>query len=116
MVRIIPFVLDEIPPPERTLKENTVQFWVWNVLITIAAILLGCSLYFGLSHIFDISLMILAVLSFISTIYLGLAIYRVRKLTKEKEIQINTQIMIFHTSTVILYFLSTFAFVVTAVF
>ena len=116
MVRIIPFVLDEIPPPERMLKENTVQFWVWNVLITIAAILLGCSLYFGLSHIFVISLMILAVLSFISTIYFGLAIYRVRKLTKEKEIQINTQIMIFHASTVILYFLSTFAFVVFYVF
>ena len=46
MVRIIPFVLDDKTLPQSILKENTVQFWVFIVLNTICAILLGVTYYF----------------------------------------------------------------------
>ena len=46
MVRIIPFVLDDVPPPESILKSNKVQFWLWTVLNMIVAFLSGIFVYF----------------------------------------------------------------------
>jgi hypothetical protein len=46
MVRIIPFVLDEIPPPLIIVKSNIAQFWILTILNTIAAVLLGVSSFF----------------------------------------------------------------------
>jgi cation transport ATPase len=110
MVRIIPFVLEGTSPTKSIVKSNTAQFWIWTILNTIAAVLSGVSYYFG--HISShyktdkISLMIITLLCIISAIYLGMSIYRIRKLTKKKEIHINTKIMIVHSSTVIIYLLS----------
>jgi hypothetical protein len=87
MVRIIPFVLDEIAPPEKIFMQNTAQFWIWTVINSIAAVLLGFSTYFGyIANHFKtvgISLMILCLLNTVSVLYLGLSIYRIRKLTKQ---------------------------------
>ena len=47
MVRIIVFVLDKILPSQSIFKQNISQFLIWTILITIAAILLGLSAYFG---------------------------------------------------------------------
>jgi drug/metabolite transporter (DMT)-like permease len=55
--------------------------------------------------------MIICLLDLISGIYLGLSIYRIRKLTKEKGIEINTKIMIVHVLTFILSLLSMFIWV-----
>jgi hypothetical protein len=41
MVRIIPFLLDDIPPPESIIKSNKAQFWIWMVLNTTAGVLAG---------------------------------------------------------------------------
>jgi hypothetical protein len=46
MMRIIPFVLDEIPPPLSILKHNRVQFWLWTVLNIVVALLLGIFAYY----------------------------------------------------------------------
>ena len=84
-----------------------------------AAVLFAVSSYFGwiIGHyrINEISLLIICLLSFISGFYLGLSIYRIRKLTKEKEIQINTKIMILHGSTFILSMLTMFIWVISLV-
>ena len=90
MVRIIPFVLDDIPIPENIIKLNKTQFWVWIILNTIAAILWGITMIYN--EFIRISLIIVFLLGFISANYLGLSIYRIRKLIKQKEIQINTKI------------------------
>jgi hypothetical protein len=82
MVRIIPFVLDEIPLNSNILKSNTAQFWILTFLITIAAVLLGVSAYFENNLYQIIILYILTLLSFISAIYLVWSIYRIKKLTK----------------------------------
>ena len=69
MVRIIPFVLDETLPPQSIVNSNKAQFWLWTILNTVAAVLLGVSFYFGniTGHlkIAFISLYILTLLSFI---------------------------------------------------
>jgi|688.fasta_scaffold1557849_1 hypothetical protein len=46
MVRIIPFVLDVIPPPEFIIRSNRIQFWLIVFIIAIVAILCGVSKYF----------------------------------------------------------------------
>ena len=107
MVRIIPFVLDEKPLLQSIVKENSVQFWVLIVLNTIDAVLIGVSLYFCYVSencpAFYIIYMATCLLGFISGIYLGLSIFRIRKLTKERKLEINTKIMIVHISTFILF-------------
>ena len=104
MVRIIPFVLDDIPIPENIIKLNKTQFWVWIILNTIAAVLWVITAFFSSLNFF--SYIINFLLGLISAIYLGLSIYRIRKLTKQKEVQINTKIMIVRAYTVILTLLS----------
>ena len=46
MARIIPFVLDDIAPPERIVKSNRVQYWVWFILNIVVLALIGVSYYF----------------------------------------------------------------------
>jgi uncharacterized membrane protein YozB (DUF420 family) len=82
-----------------------------TILNTIAAVLLGVSAYFGDFKYIEIIENILTLLSCISAIYLVWSIYRIRKLTKEKNIEINTKIMIVHALTVCIFLLSLFAFV-----
>jgi hypothetical protein len=50
-------------------------------------------------------------LGLISAIYLVMSIYRIRRLTKENKIEINTKIMILHVSTVTIYLLSLLIYV-----
>jgi hypothetical protein len=115
MVRIIPFVLDALPPLQSIIYQNTAQFWIWIVLNTMAAVAIGVSTYFGeitgRRKNSEISYLTLTLLEFISLIYLGLSIYRIRKMTKEKEIKINTKLMIVHALTVIISLLSLFIWI-----
>ena len=46
MVRIIPYVLDDIPPPESIFRSNRIQFWVFTVLNIVVAFLVAASYYF----------------------------------------------------------------------
>ena len=108
MVRIIPFVLDDIPPPESLLRSNIAQFWVWTILNIIVSFLTAVSIYlwlfFDLNGDNDASLklqgyyfyctIVFCFLSIISTAYLGLSIYRIKKLINEKELKVNTKLMI----------------------
>ena len=110
MVRIIPFVLDEIPPPLIIVKSNIAQFWILTILNTIAAVLLGVSSFFKNINDQVIIIYVLTLFSFISAIYLVWSVYRIRKLTKEKKLDINTKIIIVHALTVSIYLLSLFAF------
>ena len=108
MVRIIPFVLDDIPPPESLLRSNIAQFWVWTILNIVVSFLTAVSIYlslfFDLNGDNDASLKLqgyyfyctiaFCFLSIISTAYLGLSIYRIKKLINEKELKVNTKLMI----------------------
>ena len=55
MVRIIPFVLDDIAPPESIVKSNRVQYWVWIWISMIFALLSGIAKYFWQSLYVSIS-------------------------------------------------------------
>jgi hypothetical protein len=76
----------------------------------IAAVLLGVATYFQKIHDQDIIIYILTLFSYISAISLVWSIYRIRKLIKEKNIEINTKIMIVHALTISIFLLSLFAF------
>jgi len=79
----------------------------------IAAVLLGVATYFQKIHDQDIIIYILTLFSYISAIYLVWSIYRIRKLIKEKNIEINTKIVIVHALTISIFLLSLFAFAST---
>ena len=47
MIRIIPYVLDEVSTPPEIVKSNRIQFWIWLILITVVAFCLNVCLYFS---------------------------------------------------------------------
>ena len=117
MVRIIPFVLDDIAPPESIMKSNRVQFWLWSVLNTLTAFLAGVSYYVycvdGYDRalmMFSILVMIISLLDVISAFYLGVSIYRIKKLISDKQLQVNTKIMVVQAATFTLYLFSILVF------
>ena len=117
MVRIIPFVLDDIAPPESIMKSNRVQFWLWSVLNTLTAFLAGVSYYVycidGYDRalmMFSILVMIISLLEVISAFYLGVSIYRIKKLISDKQLQVNTKIMVVQAATFTLYLFSILVF------
>ena len=81
----------------------------------IAGVLLGVSTFFCFinktTRNLEISLFIVNLLGLISAIYLVMSIYRIKRLTKENKIEINTKIMILHVSTVTIYLLSLLIYV-----
>ena len=46
MVRLIPFVLEDITPPKNMVRCNRLQFWFWMILNTVAAFVYTASFYF----------------------------------------------------------------------
>ncbi len=125
MVRIIPFVLDDTIPPESILKSNKAQFWIWMVLNMVVSFLGGVAYFnFCVNHIswdhdsdliiFTILFICLSILDTISVFYLGISIIHIRKLIKEKELLVNTKIMIVHAATFVLYLSSIMVFCITA--
>ena len=125
MVRIIPFVLDDSSVPERIVKSNRIQYWVLLVINAVVAFIYAITYYF-----FDVAYFInngnyseairfgtfsylaLCLLSIISGVYLGLSIYRIKKMITQKEDVVNTTIMTIHAATFTIYMLSTFVSVI----
>ena len=58
------------------------------------------------------SYLALCLLSIISGVYLGLSIYRIKKMITQKEDVVNTTIMTIHAATFTIYMLSTFVSVI----
>ena len=56
---------------------------------------------------YSVFLLALSLLAIVSGIYLGLSIYRIKKLITAKKVQVNTKIMILHAATFSLYMLIT---------
>ena len=51
MVRLIPYILDDIPPPKNMRRCNRIQFWFWLILNGVVAFCLGAvSFYAGFSY------------------------------------------------------------------
>jgi hypothetical protein len=89
MARIIPFLLDGKTVPESLFKSNKAQYWIWFILITVDVILVGFCSYLLLVdepnkleyEYQSFFLLALALLCIIVIFYLGLSIYRIKKLT-----------------------------------
>ena len=108
MVRLIPFVLEDMSPPKGIIRCNRVQFWFWLVLNAVVAFLYASTFYFQyVAWLIDndrttymtaakcstIFFFFLCLLAMVSGSYLGLSINQVRKLITEKEDLVNTKIM-----------------------
>ena len=135
MVRIIPFVLNDIAPPESILKSNRVQFWVWIGINMIVAFLGGVAKYFFLFYYAELACvntynrenliksfvyftgvsLILCILAIIYGLYLGFAIFHIKQLINKKKLQVNTKIMLIHSATFFIYVISTIVCALTRI-
>ena len=88
MVRLIPYILDDIPPPKNMLRCNRIQFWFWLILNGVVAFCYGAVYFYVYSYdiksdiqgylnavkYLTFSYLAICILNIISGAYLGFSI------------------------------------------